>query len=284
MTSHPLHELWRATPAAALFCSASLLHAAPLRAQTPSSPPASVAPHPPPPPGPAPAAPAEATPPAPAAAPAPPAPAPAAPLDQGPDTLPPLENPPEVVEPPKPQSVAVVAVGPVRAALPVRAERRLALLGELSWNGLAGFGPNLIFHAYPQLSIDLGAGLALVGWKLGLRTRYNFLTSEVTPFVGLGLLAASGFDAPTQDLTAQNDNRELNIKLRPSAFLQATLGLDYTDSDGFTFLAAVGYAWRLTHDNVEIVTGEPTPEERQALDIVFGSSVVISIGIGYSFR
>jgi len=285
MTSHPLHELWRATPAtAALFCSASLLHAIPLRAQAPSSPPPSAAPHPPPPPGPVtPAAPAP-----PATAPAAPStaspPAPAAPLDQGPDTLPPLESSPEVVELPKPQGVAVVAVGPVRAALPVRAERRLALLGELSWNGLAGFGPNLTYHVYPQFSIDLGAGLALVGWKLGLRTRYNFLTSEVTPFVGAGFLSASGFDAPSQDITAEDDNRELNIKLRPSAFLQATIGLDYTDSDGFTFLGALGYAWLLTNDNVEIVTGVPNSDEREALDIIFGSSIVISIGIGYSFR
>lgn len=152
----------------------------------------------------------------------------------------------------------MVAVGPVRVALPVRAERRLAVLGELSWNGIAGFGPNLTFHAYPNLSIDLGAGLTLVGWKLGLRTRYNFLKSEVTPFIGVGLLAATGFDAPTQDVSAEDANPDLNIKLHPSAFMQGTIGIDYTDSDGFTFLGAVGYAWLLTHDNVEIVTGEPT--------------------------
>jgi len=272
MTSHPLHELWRTAPAAgALFCSVGLLLAPPLQAQTPPSTVPTAAPA-----APAPAAPATPVP-------APAAPAPAAPLDQGPDTLPPLEGTPEVVVEPPP-SVAVVAVGPVRAALPVRAERRLALLGELSWNGIAGFGPVLVFHAFPQLSVDLGAGLALVGWKFGLRARYNFLKSEVTPFVGLGFLAASGFDAPSQDLTSENDNRELNIKLRPSAFLQATIGLDYTDSDGFTFLGALGYAWLVSNDNVVVVTGEPTPEEQRALDVIFGSSVVISIGIGYSFR
>jgi hypothetical protein len=282
MTSPPLHELWHATPAtAALFCCLGVLVAPALRAQAPSpapaSPPAAPAPVP------APAAPGAAPPAiAPPVAPAPTAPA--APLDQGPDTLPSLESSPEVVELPQQPGVAVVAVGPVRAALPVRAERRLALLGELSWNGLAGFGPNLTFHAYPQLSIDLGAGLALVGWKLGLRTRYDFLKSEVTPFVGVGFLAASGFDAPSQDLTSENDNRELNIKLRPSAFFQATVGIDYTDSDGFTFLGSLGYAWLISNDNVVIVTGEPTPEEQRALNIIFGSSLVLSIGIGYSFR
>jgi hypothetical protein len=185
----------------------------------------------------------------------------------------------------KPATVTVVAVGPPRAAQPVRAERRLALLGELSWNGLAGFGPILTFHAFPQLSIDLGAGLAFVGWKLGVRARYNFLTSEVTPFVGAGFMMASGFDAPpSQDPGAGDDNRELNIKLRPSAFFQGTIGLDYTDSDGFTFLGALGYAPLLSHDNVEIVTGTPTADEQRALRALFKSGIVISIGIGYSFR
>jgi hypothetical protein len=189
-----------------------------------------------------------------------------------------------VVQVAPPPTVTVVSVGQTRAAQPVRAERRLALLGELSWNGLAGFGPILTFHAYPQLSVDLGAGLAFVGWKLGVRTRYNFLTSEVTPFVGAGFLVASGFDAPSQDISADDDNRELNIKLRPSAFFQGTVGLDYTDSDGFTFLGALGYAVLISHDNVEIVTGTPTEDEKRALNALFKSGIVISIGIGYSFR
>lgn len=185
----------------------------------------------------------------------------------------------------KPQTVTVVAVGQTRAAQPVRAERRLALLGELSWNGLAGFGPILTFHAYPRLSFDLGTGLAFVGWKLGVRARYNFLTSEFTPFVGAGFIVASGFDAPPQqDPGPGDDNPELNIKLRPSAFLQATVGLDYTDSDGFTFLGALGFAPLISHDNVEIVTGTPTPDEQRALNALFKSGVVISIAIGYSFR
>lgn len=180
--------------------------------------------------------------------------------------------------------MSVVGVAPVLPPRPVRAERRLALLGELSWNGLGGFGPNLIFHVDPHLSIDLGAGLAFVGWKLGLRTRYNFLTSETTPFIGAGILGATGFDAPSQDIAADDDNRELNIKARPSAFVQLTAGLDYTDSDGFTFLGAIGYAILVSRDNVEIVTGEPTPEERQAFDVLFGSGLVLSVGLGYSFR
>ena len=97
-------------------------------------------------------------------------------------------------------------------------------------------------------------------------------------------MGATGFDAPSRDLAAQNDDSDLNIELRPSAFLQAVAGIDWTSRSGFTLVGALGYAWLLTGDNVVIVTGEPTAEEQQGIDIVFGSSIVLSIAIGYSFR
>lgn len=223
---------------------------------------------------------------APTPAPAEPAPAPAepAPANQGPDTLPALE---EALEPP-PRTAAPAVPEPrppvPRRPLPVRAERRLALLGELGWNGLAGFGPNVTFHAHPHVSFDLGAGLALVGGKVGLRARYNLLESEATPFLGVAGLVASGFDSATRDPAGDGDNPELNVKVLPSAFLQAVVGIDWTSRSGFTLISALGYAWLLSRDNVEIITGVPTEEERKALDIVFGSSAVVSMAIGYSFR
>lgn len=203
------------------------------------------------------------------------------PHDQGPDTLPSID---EATDPPQPPPLRVVRRAAVERPLPpVRADRRLALLGELGWNGLAGVGAIVSYHAHPQLTFDLGVGLAAVGGKLGLRTRFNFLDGPVTPFLGLGFMGATGFDAPTRDL-AQNDDSDLNIELRPSAFLQAVAGIDWTSRSGFTLVGALGYAWLLTGDNVVIVTGEPNEDEQQGLDIVFGSSIVISIAIGYSFR
>jgi len=238
--------------------------------------------------------PAPAQPPAPPPAPLPPAsasetsvrepdtggvPAPA-PVDQGPDTLPSLDEeapPPPVAAPP------LVSAAALRPPPPVRALRRIALLGELGWNGLAGFGAIVTYHAHPHLSFDLGAGLAAVGGKLGLRARYNVSTKSVTPFLGMGIMGATGFDAPTRDI-GDDDNSELNIELRPSAFLQAVAGIDWTSPGGFTLIGGVGYAWLITGDNVVILTGEPTEEEKQGLDALFRSGVVISIAIGYSFR
>jgi hypothetical protein len=207
--------------------------------------------------------------------------APPAPVDQGPDTLPSLDEevppaPAPVVAPP------VAAAAPLRPPPPIRAQRRIALLGELGWNGLAGFGAIVTYHAHPHVSFDLGAGLAAVGGKLGLRARYNISKKPVTPFLGMGIMGATGFDAPTRDIGS--DDSEINIELKPAAFLQAVAGIDWTSPSGFTLIGAAGYAWLVTGDNVVILTGEPTPEEEEALDAVFRSGVVISVAIGYTFR
>jgi hypothetical protein len=170
---------------------------------------------------------------------------------------------------------------------PIRAQRRLALLGEVGWNGLAGFGPNLTFHVDPHFSLDLGAGLSLLGWKVGLRGRYNLLTGPVTPFIGLGVIGAGGFgDAPIQVSDDQKDptREKVNIKILPSAWLQTVAGVDWTAPGGFTLVGAVGYASLLSRDPVQVVTGQPNADERQAFDVVWRSGIVISTAIGYSFR
>jgi hypothetical protein len=206
--------------------------------------------------------------------------APAAPpVDQGPDTLPSLDE--EVPVAPAPIAPAPAAA-PLRPPPPIREQRRIALLGELGWNGLAGFGAIVTYHVHPHVSFDLGAGLAAVGGKIGLRARYNISKKPVTPFLGMGIMGATGFDAPTRDIGS--DDSELNIELKPAAFLQAVAGIDWTSPSGFTLVGAAGYAWLVTDDNVVILTGEPTKEEEEALDAVFRSGVVISVAIGYTFR
>jgi hypothetical protein len=205
----------------------------------------------------------------------------APPVDQGPDTLPSLDE--EEPATPAPAAAPPAApAAPVRPPPPIRAQRRIALLGELGWNGLAGFGAIVTYHVHPHVSFDLGAGLAAVGGKLGLRARYNISKKPVTPFLGVGIMGATGFDAPTRDIGS--DDSELNIELKPAAFVQAVAGIDWTSPSGFTLVGAVGYAWLVTGDNVVILTGEPTPEEERGLDAVFRSGVVISVAIGYSFR
>jgi hypothetical protein len=145
----------------------------------------------------------------------------------------------------------------------------------------------LVYHIDPHLSVDLGAGLSLLGWKTGIRTRFNFLTGRVTPFVGVGVMGAGGLgDSPIPVNDHDNDpTREtVNIKIRPSGWLQTVGGVDWIAPSGFNLVGTAGYAWLLSHDPVEIVTGTPNADEKRAFDVFFRSNIVITVALGYSFR
>jgi len=213
---------------------------------------------------------------------------------EGTDTLPTLDDTappaplPEPVAPPPPVVIIDPSQKPVRQPTgPIRAQRRLVLLGEVGWNGIAGFGPNLTFRAHPNVSVDLGAGLSLVGWKVGLRARYLLLKGPVTPFIGAGLMAASGFGSEPIELTNKDEepNRvPLNVKIKPSQWFQGVAGVDWVAGNGFTLIGSAGWASVLSGDPVEVVTGTPTHEEEHALTALFRSSIVATIALGYSFR
>jgi len=212
---------------------------------------------------------------------------------QGSDTLPTLDDSAPSPSPQDPVAPVptVVILGPSqkvkRPVGPVRAQRRLALLGEVGWNGIAGFGPNLTYRLHPNVSVDLGAGLSLLGWKVGVRGRYLFLQGPVTPFIGAGIMGAGGFGSepiPIRDRDDDPSREPLNVKIIPSAWLQMVGGVDWVSPSGFTLIGSVGYAKVLSHDPVQIKDGTPDQDERQALNVVFRSSAVITIALGYSFR
>ena len=211
---------------------------------------------------------------------------------QGEDTLPTLDDTAPQPAPPEPPPAAppVVIVDPQKPVRqpkgPIRAQRRLALLGEVGWNGIAGFGANLTFRAHPNLSVDLGAGLALVGWKVGLRARYLLLKGPVTPFIGVGMMSASGLGSEPIEIRTNDDpaRAPLNVKVKPSVWLQSVAGVDWVASSGFTLIGSVGWASVLGGDPVEIVDGTPTQDDQHALSALFRSSIVTTIALGYSFR
>jgi hypothetical protein len=169
---------------------------------------------------------------------------------------------------------------------PIRAQRRLALLGELGWNGLAGFGAILTYNAHPHLALDLGGGFSLLGWKAGARARYNLLTSNMTPFVGFGANATSGFGEVTDpgDNRKDGDTSPFTLDIRPSYLLQYTVGFDFVHKRGFNMLGAIGYAQLLNKNNLIIVDGTLSPDEHQAINALFKGGVVISLAAGYAFE
>ncbi len=173
-----------------------------------------------------------------------------------------------------------VAPPPVVGEGPVRADRRFVLAGEAGWNGLSGMGVNLMFRPIPLLSLDMGGGLSSVGWKGGARVRANILDSEWTPTLGAGVIFGSGTSGKSFELT--DGAKSVWLHLSPAAFLQLVGGVEYSGRGGFTFLATVGYAVRL-QDNVVIDSGVPTTLHKSAMDLAYGSSLVLSLTFGYAF-
>jgi hypothetical protein len=150
--------------------------------------------------------------------------------------------------------------------------------------GGSATGPALAFHAHPNLTLEGGGGLSLEGWKLGARGRYNFLQAPLTPFVGAGVMRTFGL-SPVDVTNSEDPMTVISVvRILPSTFIQAVVGLDWIDVNSFNLVTSVGYAWLLGGSNVEVLTGELGPIERQSMDIAFGSSIVISLAMGYSFR
>jgi hypothetical protein len=187
--------------------------------------------------------------------------------------------------------VTAVPIADIRPLGPIRARRRLALTGELGWNGLAGFGPVLTFHVTPHFSMDLGGGVSAFGWKAGVRGRYNFMTTPFTPFVGVGFNATSGLgeititpDDRTRDADGQLVDSPITLNVKPSYLFQAVVGFDFIHKHGFTLVGCLGSATLLNSDNVEVLAGELRNDEDQAIKAFFKSGPVISVAAGYAFQ
>lgn len=162
---------------------------------------------------------------------------------------------------------------------PIRAARRFAVAGELGWNGLAGLGVNLTYNILPQLAVDAGLGLSLVGIKTGVRARYNFTKGSWSPIAGVGFLYAPGGGDELIDFGSGSDRAE--ARLASSPYVQMVGGVNYTSQGGFMFMATAGYALLLKDENIEYVSGS-----RDSVDLIrtlTGSGIVLSTSLGYAF-
>ncbi len=164
-------------------------------------------------------------------------------------------------------------------SLPIREQRPFFIGGELGWNGLAGFGVNFSYHVIPRLALDTGLGLSLAGWRLGGRVRANFLTSEWTPFAGVGFTYSSGSGGQEIKLESQGD--EATLEVLGSPYLQLAAGVNYTGKEGFVFTATTGYALLLRKNNTVFVDG--SPEAYDDIKPIYDGGPILSVAFGYAF-
>jgi hypothetical protein len=170
---------------------------------------------------------------------------------------------------------------------PIRERRPFFIGGELGWNGLSGLGVSFSYHPIPYLAFDTGLGLSLTGGRIGIRARYNILTGEWTPFVGVGMSYAGGSGDAHPELDVKGQKVKLDIL--PSPFLQFAGGVNYTGTEGFVFMATTGYSLLLDRPNTrfyEDAEHPDTPERRDAYNeakLIYRGGLIVSVAFGYAF-
>ncbi|MBN1610552.1 MAG: hypothetical protein JW940_28235 [Polyangiaceae bacterium] len=173
---------------------------------------------------------------------------------------------------------ALPVAAPKPPPAPVRQIRKYAIAGEIGWNSLAGLGVNGTYNVIPQLSLDAGAGLCMVGYKLGVRLRGNVLESEWTPVIGVGYLFGSGTAGETT--RTEIEDEEIEFRLFHSHYVQGVVGMNYTGTEGFAFMVTAGYAW-LLRENFQLVSG---PEDKaSSIKPMVHGGVVLATSFGWAF-
>ena len=187
------------------------------------------------------------------------------------------------------QASAPVAAEPVHTThdvlapievVPVRALRPAQVSIEAGFNGLSGVGLQVGYNFPPHFAVDVGGGLSTQTAKVGLRGRYNLLKSNVTPFLGAGVVY--GFGTPDA-LTNRDGGNEVSFKIDRSPFAQAVAGVSYVNRRGLSLMASAGWNQLLRDNNVLIKGGRPNDRQRKAFKYLAGSGPSLALAVGYAF-
>jgi hypothetical protein len=171
----------------------------------------------------------------------------------------------------------------VKSKLAVRELRRSAVTGNIGWNSLTGVGISYNQFIGKKFEIDAGIGLASTGVKIGIRANYLFLDNNFTPLVSGGFLYGFGSNGQAVEYENINTGNTFTYTVSASPYAQLAFGIEYLSDKGFIIKALTGYAILTTTENYQIVSGYPTSEEYDAMDIVLGSGISMEVSIGYAF-
>lgn len=152
---------------------------------------------------------------------------------------------------------------------------------DFGWNSLTGLGGTLSATFLPHVEADAGVGVSALGWRAGARLRLTPLRGAFRPFLGAGLSLSAGTLGRTVRLDSDDNAFEYKVKLAP--FAQVVGGIETLDDSGWVLMLTGGYAYALRASNIEITSGMPLESQQRALDLLYRSGLVISIGVGKRF-
>jgi hypothetical protein len=171
----------------------------------------------------------------------------------------------------------------IKSKLSVRELRRSAITGNIGWNSLTGVGVSYNQFIGKKFEIDAGIGLAATGAKVGIRANYLFLESNFSPVVTAGFLYGFGSGGQALEFENEDTNNKFTYTVSASPYAQIAFGIEYLSNKGFMIKALTGYAILTIENNYQILSGNPTSEEIDAMDFVLGSGISMEVSIGYAF-
>jgi hypothetical protein len=142
---------------------------------------------------------------------------------------------------------------------------------EAAYNGLTGVGGLVSYDLSSRLALDAGVGASFAGPKAGIRARYSFPLTWLSPFVGVGFSMAAGTGA--DPVVMHQTFLPTVYKVTPSPYAQLVVGLANAWDNGLTLLVTAGWAQLLREKNL-IWVAAPTIEYREQLPRFMGSDVI----------
>jgi hypothetical protein len=171
------------------------------------------------------------------------------------------------------------------AAPELRKPRIWALSAEVGLNSLSSLvGPVATWYAAPNYALDLGLGLSSAGWRPGLRARYLFSLEKTAYFGAIGLKYATGSDGKYAKVKDPETEKDIEIKVDGSGYVDASVGVEYLADNGFLVLANAGYSQLWGGQNYHFRPGAAVSDEAEKLyKAVLGSGIMLSVSLGKAF-
>ena len=177
--------------------------------------------------------------------------------------------------------LAVDANRPVRTRLP------WTIASELSWNGLSGLGLIVGWSPHPFVTLEAGGGGGTSGARLGLRARWNILTTHVTPFLAAGGVFNFGVEG-TRYYSSESENFSQNqldtvVTAAQGVGLHTLFGVVFTTDGGFHLQGGGGYLWCPPDPALASPAAGVRTYFVNAYAFATGSGPIVSIALGQAF-
>ena len=180
-----------------------------------------------------------------------------------------------------PAALTTSAPSSAASPIPIRDAHPVTLRADAGWNSLSGLGLRGSYMATSHLALEAGAGYVLAGPKAGARVRWNFTTTDLTPYVAVGGLWSGGHSAPV--MLNQGKQDEFSFHVGQAAYLQSVVGMDFQDRGHLTYGFEIGWAQALNRRDVRVVSGTPADMDWNFVKAVAGGGLVLAGSVGYAF-